>query len=49
MVGVCFIATFICEMLAPEASDFYRIGFWAWMPVLVFLPIAFIKLDSMKT
>ncbi len=49
MVGVCFIATFICEMFAPEANDFYRIGFWAWMPVLVFLPIAFIKLDSMKT
>ena len=49
MVGVCFIATFICEMLAPEADSFYRIGFWAWLPVFVFLPIAFIKLDSMKT
>ena len=49
MVGVCFIATFICEMLAPEANDFYRIGFWAWMPVIVFLPIAVIKWDSMKT
>ena len=49
MVGVCFIATFICEMLAPEANSFYRIGFWAWLPVFIFLPIAFIKLDSMKT
>jgi len=49
MVGVCFVATFICEMLAPEANSFYRIGFWAWMPVFIFLPIAFIKLDSMKT
>jgi lipopolysaccharide export system permease protein len=49
MVGVCFIATFICEMLAPEADTFYQIGFWAWLPVFIFLPIAFIKLDSMKT
>ena len=49
MVGVCFIATFICKMLSPEANSFYGIGFWAWMPVFIFLPIAFIELDSMKT
>jgi lipopolysaccharide export LptBFGC system permease protein LptF len=49
MVGVCFVATFTCEMLAPEANSFYRIGFWAWLPVFIFLPIAFIELDSMKT
>jgi hypothetical protein len=23
--------------------------FWAWLPVLIFLPIAFVQLDSMKT
>jgi lipopolysaccharide export LptBFGC system permease protein LptF len=49
MVGVCFVATFTCEMLAPEANSFYGIGFWAWLPVFIFLPIAFIELDSMKT
>ena len=49
MVGVCFIAIFICKMIAPETNTFYQIGFWAWLPVFIFLPIAFIKLDSMKT
>jgi hypothetical protein len=23
--------------------------FWAWLPVFIFAPIAFIELDSMKT
>jgi lipopolysaccharide export system permease protein len=49
VVGACFITTFICRMFAPEANSFYQIGFWAWVPVFIFLPIAFIELDSMKT
>ncbi len=49
MVGVCFITTFICKMLAPEADSFYQIGFWAWLPVFIFMPTAFIELDLMKT
>jgi len=49
MVGACFVATFICKMLAPEADSFYQIGFWAWLPVFIFLPTAFIELDLMKT
>lgn len=49
MVGMCFIITFICKMLAPEADSFYQIGFWAWLPVFIFLPTAFIELDLMKT
>ena len=49
IVGVCFVTTFICKMFAPEANSFYGIGFWAWMPAFIFLPIAFIELDSMKT
>jgi len=49
MVGVCFVMTFICKMFAPEANSFYGIGFWAWLPVFIFIPIAFIELDSMKT
>jgi len=50
-VGGCFIATFICKMLAPEAnvSNFYQIGFYAWLPIFIFFPIALIELDSMKT
>ncbi|MHC4244629.1 MAG: LptF/LptG family permease [Planctomycetota bacterium] len=50
-VGGCFVATFICKMLAPETdvSNFYRIGAYAWLPIFIFLPIALIELDSMKT
>lgn len=50
-VGGCFITTFICKMLAPEAnvSNFYQIGFYAWLPIFIFFPIALIELDSMKT
>jgi len=48
LVGVCFITTFICKMLATEAV-FDRVEIWAWMPILIFLPIAFIEFDSMKT
>ncbi|MFQ6034453.1 MAG: LptF/LptG family permease [Sedimentisphaerales bacterium] len=49
MVGMCFVTTFICKMVAPEANSFYQIGFWAWLPVFIFLPTAFIELDLMKT
>jgi hypothetical protein len=49
MVGACFIATFICKMFSPEADSLYKIGFWAWLPIFIFLPIAFIEIDSMKT
>jgi lipopolysaccharide export system permease protein len=50
MVIVCLITTFVCKMLATEAV-FDRIipEFWAWLPVFIFLPTAFIELDSMKT
>ncbi len=50
-VGACFVTTFICKMLAPEVDvrSFYKIGFYAWLPIFIFLPIAFIELDAMKT
>ncbi|MBN2456658.1 MAG: LptF/LptG family permease [Sedimentisphaerales bacterium] len=46
----CFITTFVCKILATEMV-FQRIipEFWAWLPVFIFLPIAFVELDSMKT
>jgi len=46
----CFITTFACKMLAVEAfCDRLIPEVWAWLPVFIFLPIAFIELDSMKT
>lgn len=48
--SACFVTVFICKMFAVEAV-FDRIipEFWAWLPVFIFAPIAFIELDSMKT
>jgi lipopolysaccharide export system permease protein len=48
--AACFITTFVCKMLATELV-FGRVipELWAWLPVFIFLPIAIIELDSMKT
>ncbi|RKY22792.1 MAG: hypothetical protein DRP62_07155 [Planctomycetota bacterium] len=48
--AACFITTFVCKMFATEPV-FGRAmpELWAWLPVFIFLPIAIIELDSMKT
>ena len=50
MTALCFITTFLCKLLATEYV-FNRVmpELWAWLPVFIFLPIAFVELDSMKT
>ncbi len=50
IITACFILTFVCKILATEVV-FDRIipEFWAWLPVFIFLPVAVIELDSMKT
>jgi len=47
----CFITTFVCKMLATEVVFFDKVipELWAWLPIFIFLPVAFIELDSMKT
>ncbi|MCD6391957.1 MAG: hypothetical protein J7M40_00450, partial [Planctomycetes bacterium] len=46
----CFVATFVCEMMATEVFlNQIRPELWAWAPVFIFLPIAVIEIDSMKT
>jgi lipopolysaccharide export system permease protein len=48
--AACFVVTFICRMFAVEAVfDKVIPELWAWLPVFIFAPIAFIELDSMKT
>ena len=51
ITSLCFLVTFICKMLATEQFIFDKTipEFWAWLPVFIFLPIAFIEWDSMKT
>jgi lipopolysaccharide export system permease protein len=50
VTGACFVTTFVCKIFATEVV-FDRVipELWAWLPVFIFLPIAFIELDSMKT
>ncbi len=48
--AACFITTFICKMFATEVVfDRVMPELWAWLPVFIFAPVAFIELDSMKT
>lgn len=51
VTAACFITTFLCKMFATETTLASSImpEFWAWLPVFIFAPIAFIELDSMKT
>lgn len=48
--AACFVTTFLCKMFATEVIfDRVMPELWAWLPVFIFAPIAFIELDSMKT
>jgi len=51
LTGLCYIMTFVSKLLASEVIIAGRMmpELWAWMPIFIFLPIAFIELDSMKT
>jgi lipopolysaccharide export system permease protein len=50
VTSACFITTFICKLMATEVF-FDRIipEFWVWLPIFIFLPVAFLEIDSMKT
>jgi len=50
LTATCFVTTFVCKMLAAEVV-FARLmpEFWPWVPLFIFLPIAIIELDSMRT
>jgi len=50
MTSLCFILSTACKVVATEVF-FNRVvpQAWAWLPIAIFLPIAFIELDSMKT
>lgn len=50
VTAACFVTTFICKMLAAEVV-FTRLmpEVWPWVPLFIFVPIAFVELDSMRT
>ncbi len=50
ITAACFVVTFVCEMMATEVFlGQIHPERWAWAPVFIFLPIAVIEIDSMKT
>jgi lipopolysaccharide export system permease protein len=51
ITAMCFVITFGCKMVSTEQFIFNRIWpeLWAWLPIAIFLPIALIEIDSMKT
>lgn len=51
ITAACFIVTFGCKMVSTEQFIFHRIWpeLWAWLPILIFFPVALIEIDSMKT
>ncbi len=51
LTSLCYIITFVCKIFASEAVLIERSlpELWAWLPVFIFLPIAFMEFDAMKT
>lgn len=51
LTAACFVTGFVCKMLATEVTIADRImpEFWAALPVFIFLPVAVIELDAMRT
>jgi len=46
----CFVMAFTCKLLGTEVFlDKIRPLLFAWLPIMIFMPIAVIELDSMKT
>jgi lipopolysaccharide export LptBFGC system permease protein LptF len=50
ITSASLVICFICKLFATE-EFFGRIApeLWAWLPIFIFAPIAFIELDSLKT
>ena len=51
LTAACHLSIFLCRLCATEPALFGRVmpEFWAWLPVFIFLPLALIELDAMKT
>jgi lipopolysaccharide export system permease protein len=48
--GACFIAMFASKMLATEQIfGFIRPELWVFLPIVIFLPIAVLEIDAIKT
>jgi lipopolysaccharide export system permease protein len=48
LTAACFVTTFVCKMMAAEVV-WIMPELWAWLPLFIFVTIAIVELDSMKT
>jgi lipopolysaccharide export system permease protein len=50
LTGMCMVVNFVCKLFASEiVFGQIRPEIWAWLPIFIFLPIALVEIDSMKT
>jgi len=51
LTSLCYILTFMSKIFASDVviAGSVRPELWAWLPIFIFVPIAIIELDSMKT
>ncbi len=51
LTTACFVTMFVCKTLSTEVILTEKVmpALWAWLPVFVFLPVAFVELDTMRT
>jgi len=46
----CFVVLFLCKLFATELiGNRTYTELWVWTPIFIFLPVAFLQIDSMKT
>ncbi len=51
LTSLCYVLTFISKIFASDVliAGSVRPEIWAWLPIVIFAPLAIIELDSMKT
>ncbi len=51
LTSLCYVLVFVSKIFASDIAIAGRVmpELWAWLPIFIFTPIAFIELDSMKT
>ncbi|MEN6386920.1 MAG: LptF/LptG family permease [Phycisphaerales bacterium] len=51
LTSLCYVLTFVSKVFASDIAIAGRVmpELWAWLPIFIFVPIAIIELDSMKT
>ncbi|MCG3179562.1 MAG: hypothetical protein BIFFINMI_01900 [Phycisphaerae bacterium] len=49
VAGACFVLSFVCQQISGDATRPYWAIIAAWLPVILFGPLAILMFDSVKT